>query len=414
MAKILFIVPPLTGHINPTVSVGQVLAKNGHEVAWVGYEEVLRRSLPSAYRVYPLDDEAYIDHESAVHTHGDQDRRGFAGLHYLWESVLIPLARRTVAKVESILTLERPDLCIVDQQMLSGAMVCQQLSIPYLTSATTSAALIDALEGLPQVNEWHERLLLNLWHEYGLRTDHIDRLDLSSLGTLAFSSQQLMLSIASDQTLSANIHFVGPALEGQRASIDFPWDRIDHSIPRLFFSMGTVNALRAITLYQRLIEGLADAPIQVIAAAPVVYFKEAPAHWIVQPRVPQLELLGYMSAVFCHGGHNTTLESLAYGLPLLIAPIRDDQPVIAEQIKRVGAGLRVHFSRVKAHRLRALVEELLYLDKYRMAADRVRREFIDDQSIDFQRMKASYPVQLPTRLGAHRASEVVEHILTQL
>ena len=34
MSRILFVVPPLTGHINPTVAVGAELAARGHDVAW--------------------------------------------------------------------------------------------------------------------------------------------------------------------------------------------------------------------------------------------------------------------------------------------------------------------------------------------------------------------------------------------
>ena len=32
----MFVVPPFTGHVNPTVPVAKVLAQRGHEVAWTG------------------------------------------------------------------------------------------------------------------------------------------------------------------------------------------------------------------------------------------------------------------------------------------------------------------------------------------------------------------------------------------
>ena len=41
MARFLFVVPPLTGHVNPTVPVGQILMNRGHSVAWVGYESFI-------------------------------------------------------------------------------------------------------------------------------------------------------------------------------------------------------------------------------------------------------------------------------------------------------------------------------------------------------------------------------------
>ncbi len=42
MARILFVVPPLTGHVNPTVSVGRALAARGHQVAWAAHPGAVR------------------------------------------------------------------------------------------------------------------------------------------------------------------------------------------------------------------------------------------------------------------------------------------------------------------------------------------------------------------------------------
>ena len=52
-------------------------------------------------------------------------------------------------------------------------------------------------------------------------------------------------------------------------------------------------------------------------------------------------------------GDNTVCESLAEGLPLVVAPIRDDQPIIAKQVADAGAGIRVRFARIRAAELRA-------------------------------------------------------------
>ncbi|MFE0381998.1 glycosyltransferase, partial [Streptomyces inhibens] len=34
--RVLFVVPPLAGHVNPTVAVAAELAARGHQVAWTG------------------------------------------------------------------------------------------------------------------------------------------------------------------------------------------------------------------------------------------------------------------------------------------------------------------------------------------------------------------------------------------
>jgi UDP:flavonoid glycosyltransferase YjiC (YdhE family) len=66
---------------------------------------------------------------------------------------------------------------------------------------------------------------------------------------------------------------------------------------------------------------------------------------------------------------------LAHGLPLVLAPIRDDQPIVADQVVRAGAGLRVRFGRVGAAELRAAVDTVLDEPGYRAAAEVVARSF---------------------------------------
>ena len=82
-----------------------------------------------------------------------------------------------------------------------------------------------------------------------------------------------------------------------------------------------------------------------------------------------------MDAVVCHAGHNTVCESLAHGLPLVVAPIRDDQPVVASQVVRAGAGVRVRYGRMSAKSLREAVLSVLGDPSYRRAAERVRDSF---------------------------------------
>jgi UDP:flavonoid glycosyltransferase YjiC (YdhE family) len=91
--------------------------------------------------------------------------------------------------------------------------------------------------------------------------------------------------------------------------------------------------------------------------------------------VPQLALLPHVDAVVCHAGHNTTCEALANGLPLVVAPIKDDQPIVADQVVAAGAGVRVKFGRVGADELYSAVRRVLDEPSFRDAAERVRVSF---------------------------------------
>ena len=96
---------------------------------------------------------------------------------------------------------------------------------------------------------------------------------------------------------------------------------------------------------------------------------------MVAVRIPMLELLSRVYAVFVHAGLNTTVEALAHAVPLVLAPIRNDQPVIANQVVAAGAGLRVRFARATPAHLRAAVTAVLDEPRYARNAARIRDSF---------------------------------------
>ncbi len=122
-------------------------------------------------------------------------------------------------------------------------------------------------------------------------------------------------------------------------------------------------------------EALEHEPLQVILVAPDGV-PRVPANFIVRPYVPQLQLLPKVSAVVTHGGHNTVCESLSQGLPLVVTPIRDDQPIVANQVAAAGCGLRLRFARLGATALRDAVRRVLGEPSFRDAALRVRDSFV--------------------------------------
>src|SRR5574337_782284 len=100
MRRFLFVVPPLTGHTNPTVSVARALEARGHKVAWVGHPGKVRPLLPAGARLFALSEQVAPDHAAQV---SDRARavRGAAALKFLWEDFLAPLARQMRPGIEA-------------------------------------------------------------------------------------------------------------------------------------------------------------------------------------------------------------------------------------------------------------------------------------------------------------------------
>lgn len=93
MSTFLFVVPPLAGHITPLVAVADRLRDRGHRVVWSGEESIVRRLAGSGAEIHPcLAGPVDVDIRGA-------ELRGYAGVRFLWEEFLVPLAEATYPAV---------------------------------------------------------------------------------------------------------------------------------------------------------------------------------------------------------------------------------------------------------------------------------------------------------------------------
>jgi MGT family glycosyltransferase len=171
--------------------------------------------------------------------------------------------------------------------------------------------------------------------------------------------------------------FTGPALTARPDRVPFPWEWLDQDRRHVLVSLGTLSQAAGERFFRTAVDALAPLgeELQAIIVAPPDLLARVPPHILFAERVPQLALLPHLSAVVSHGGHNTVSEALAHGLPLVVAPIRDDQPVIARQVADAGAGVLVRFEHVQAAELRDAVRAVLGDPRYAAAARRVRDSF---------------------------------------
>lgn len=369
MARFLFVVPPLVGHINPTISVARELERFGHDVAWAGHPNTVRPRLPQGATLIECDDALPSDLAERVSSRA-ASVRGPARLKFLWEDFFVPLARAMRPQVEAAVDSFGPDVLIADQQTIAGALVARQRGLPWATFATTSAGVIDPLRSLPRVRAWLDGLMATLQGEAGLPV--VADPELSPHLVVAFTTAELLGDISG---LPAHYRFVGPSIADRPESAEFPWHQL-LEMPRLLVSLGTINANQGDRFFGELIEALTGQRVQAILVADPERLGAVPDNILVRSYVPQLALLSAVHGVICHAGHNTVVEALAHGRPLIVAPIKDDQPVVAEQVVTAGAGLRVKFGRVRAIALRKAVRDLLDDERYRLAARRIGDSFV--------------------------------------
>ncbi|MFI1071062.1 glycosyltransferase [Streptomyces puniciscabiei] len=372
MSAFLFVVPPLTGHVNPAVGVAARLAAHGHRVAWVCADPALVRRLAGADAGVFGCAGPVPGAEGAVRP---PDLRGAEALKFLWEWYLLPLADAMAPGVRAAAEAFRPDVVVADQQAFAGALVAERLGLPWATSATTSAEFTGAHDGLPKVADWLRHRLTELRTRIGDPSGTVDPRSSPHL-LLIFSTPELIGPLA---PLAPHIHYVGPSLAGRPAGPGFPWELLDQPRAKVLVTLGTANADAGGRFLAECLTALRERAdrVQAVIADPGGALAVPPGDKdvLVLPSVPQLALLERMDAVVCHAGHNTVCEALWHGVPLVVAPIRDDQPVVAGQVVDAGAGVRVRFGRGRADRLGAALDTVLTDPGHRAAAARIRTAF---------------------------------------
>ena len=377
MARFLFVVPPLQGHVNPTISVGRALARRGHDVAWTGLPGAVDPLLPADAPFVPAGAPGALGHVDGLRDRS-KGLRAAAAFKFLWENVLLPLADAMADGVDDVVAGWKPDVVVADQQTLAGAAAALRRGLPWATSATTSAELIDALAGLPLAAQWVDEQVT----AFAARTGLPEVLPGGRPVCRALrSSEQLVLVFSTRRLVGEHLDFpdsyvfVGPSTSDRPDPTPFPWDWLDPALPHVLVSLGTVNTNAGERFFAVAAEALADEPVQAVFVAPPDLPLTPAGNLLVLPRVPQLALLPHLDAVVTHCGHNTVCETLAHGLPLVLAPIRDDQPIVADQVVRAGAGVRVRFGRVGPAELRAAVRQVLDEPLFRAGAGDIRRSF---------------------------------------
>jgi MGT family glycosyltransferase len=132
--------------------------------------------------------------------------------------------------------------------------------------------------------------------------------------------------------------------------------------PLVFVSLGTVfNAWPE--FFSMCFDAFRDAPYRVLMAVgrkvDAATLGRAPANVETQPHVPQLEVLERARLFVTHGGMNSTMESLWFGVPMVVIPQMLEQAATAKRVDALGLGRAFARETITAAALRQAVDQLL-------------------------------------------------------
>jgi UDP:flavonoid glycosyltransferase YjiC (YdhE family) len=139
----------------------------------------------------------------------------------------------------------------------------------------------------------------------------------------------------------------------------------------LYISLGTVFNNQS-EFYNMCFAAFKDEPWLVVLSrgknVDPATLDATPANFLVSPHVPQLEVLQHTSVFVTHGGMNSTMESLYYGIPMVVVPQMPEQQMTARHIQERGLGIALDKNTVTAEQLRTTVTQVMTDPAYRIRA----------------------------------------------
>ena len=103
----------------------------------------------------------------------------------------------------------------------------------------------------------------------------------------------------------------------------------------------------------------------------------------IAPRFDFKELLPHAALMIHHGGQNSIIDALLYGVPQIVCPGRVfERKFNAEMLARNGAGLVLPYQQFRADEIKRQAEQIQQESEFARQAERLRQELISYRGLD--------------------------------
>lgn len=358
MEKYVFLNVPTYGHVNPTLPVVQELVERGAHVVYYLTEE-FRAAVEATGAIFRPYQSIMGQMQPPTRGKG-RARMGPGALPLL----LAAEGRQVLPQVLETLRAEQPDVIVYDMMCLWGRIAVQVLQVPAILLHPSYAtnerfSLFQHYEGTsllqPELLEQVRDSLADLCAAY-----HIAPFDMRQLFSHGESLNIVFMPRAfqpAGETFDERFVFVGPAIQLRQDAAPIPFERLGEQ-PVLYISLGTLFNQRP-DFFQLCFQAFEGQPWQVVLShgkhLDQATLGAVPDNFVLSPYVPQLEMLQRTSVFLTHGGMNSTMESLYYGVPMVVIPQMLEQEVTAQRIVEFGLGVHLDEEDLTVEQLRAAV-----------------------------------------------------------
>ncbi|MET0811400.1 MAG: glycosyltransferase, partial [Microbacterium sp.] len=173
----------------------------------------------------------------------------------------------------------------------------------------------------------------------------------------------------------ASVVFTGPitAAVAPHARPDW-WADVEQARTVVHVTQGTIANDDPAELILPTIEGLADADALVVVATgglPVEALGNLPANVRAAEFLPYDELFAHTDVFVTNGGYGGVQYALSHGVPLVVAPGKEDKVEVAARVAWSGTGVDLRTQTPTPAAIRAAVQRVSTTADYRRSAQRI-------------------------------------------
>lgn len=370
---VVFVCYPGFGHIKPTLAVASELLGRGHRVTYVVTDHY-------ADRIVAATGARVITYHSLIPDAGLTEAQ-------LDDATLaLGLVKENWAPATRALTEladDPPDVVVHDVLVMATATVlCRHFGVPlartYPISAMNKAMMAELR--VPDVDYFRPpflRLYDDILAEvrpWGV-TNLLDVVLHGPSPTLNLVFLPRSFQPSAD-TFDDTYRFVGPCLSD--SDLEHSWQPADPARPLVLVSLGTSPSEHREGFLRTCVRAAEGRPWQLVM---ILGNRSAPAgplpgNVTVLPWMPHTAVLPHAEAFVAHGGMGSLMESLSFGVPMLLAPATDEQRDNAKRSVELGLARELPEARQETtpERLGELITQLLADGALRSRAETMRKE----------------------------------------
>jgi MGT family glycosyltransferase len=363
MATFAFFNSPAYGHVNPTLAVVKELTMRGQRVVYYLTEEFRSTIEATGAELQPVVIRPFEGIPQSASGKGNMSIGTLpVRLRQMTEQLLPPVLEN--------LRAEPPDFIVYDATSLWAIFASKILNIPAISLRANYAASDTATPMSPQrahkfpfpmqdfiqSNEALEALSAS----YGIPPlnvrsmfAHAEPLNIVFLPRIFQPGGELF---------DESFVFVGPSISEQCDAQNSLFLKKIDGRPLLYISLGTIFNDGWRRFLDMCFSAFRDTEWQVLISlgknASDVQLQDIPENFLIEDYVPQLEVLQRSRSFITHGGMNSTMEALYFGVPPIVVPQTVEQERTGQQVEKLGLGLQLDKETLTEEVLRNAVKQV--------------------------------------------------------